>query len=153
MTITLNFKQALRVECPVTVVHAVLLAFPIDFLDCKLKASQALFLVGLTITYLWAWYLRCCGIWGIQYLDEVFGDVSPSNIKSSGQVWQGKALINRTDVGHAISRIHNNTGQKTLNSTNNNNIKNGKNNLLNIIRKRYSASWCWICMRYCEKQR
>jgi hypothetical protein len=49
----------------------------------------------------------------LEQLDKVLGDIASSNIKTLGQVGKGESLINRNNVGHTITRIDDNTGQKS----------------------------------------
>jgi hypothetical protein len=47
-------------------------------------------------------------------LDQVAGDITSSNIKATGQMGKSEALIHGDNVGHTITRVNDNTGQKTL---------------------------------------
>jgi len=49
----------------------------------------------------------------LQNLDEVAGDITASNIKSTGQMWQCKSIIDWANVSDTITRVDYHTSLQT----------------------------------------
>lgn len=49
----------------------------------------------------------------MQYLDEVACNVPSCDVKASGQVRQGEALVHRTDVSDTVPRVDHHSSQQS----------------------------------------
>lgn len=68
----------------------------------------------------------CFGLWQVwssveplnrRYLDQVARYVPPCDVEASGQVRQGEALVDRTDVSDAVAGVHHHAGQESCHTT------------------------------------
>jgi hypothetical protein len=49
----------------------------------------------------------------LEQLDEVLRDITTSDIETLGKMRQSEALVHRNNVCHTITRVDDDTGQKT----------------------------------------